>query len=137
MTHHLEARQRDLHSHVLSSQGRLFEAERRVLRLLNPGLPGKSATTSTLFAGVQIVMPGEVARAHHHTMAALRLVIEAEGGYTVVNGDIAQMAPGDLILTPNWAWHDHANDSDAPLIWLVWQRMASTLRSMYELMSTW
>ena len=31
MAHHLEARQRDLYSQVLSSQSRLFEAERRVL----------------------------------------------------------------------------------------------------------
>ena len=28
------------------------------------------------------------------------------------------MSPGDLVLTPNWTWHDHANDTDAPMIWL-------------------
>ena len=28
------------------------------------------------------------------------------------------MFPGDLVLTPNWSWHDHANDTDAPMIWL-------------------
>src|SRR5690348_281595 len=28
------------------------------------------------------------------------------------------MYPGDLVLTPNWTWHDHANDTDAPMIWL-------------------
>src|SRR5438093_11566103 len=28
------------------------------------------------------------------------------------------MAPGDLVLTPNWTWHDHANDTDEPMIWL-------------------
>jgi gentisate 1,2-dioxygenase len=51
-------------------------------------------------------------------MAALRLIIEAGGGYTVVNGDAVPMQPGDLILTPGWTWHDHANDSDGPVIWL-------------------
>ena len=38
--------------------------------------------------------------------------------YTVVNGDRLPMYPGDLVLTPNWTWHDHANDTDAPMIWL-------------------
>ena len=51
-------------------------------------------------------------------MAALRLVIESRGGYTAVNGEKLAMLPGDLVLTPNWTWHDHANDSDEPMIWL-------------------
>ena len=28
------------------------------------------------------------------------------------------MSPGDLVLTPGGSWHDHANDTDAPMIWL-------------------
>src|SRR5256884_44628 len=72
----------------------------------------------TLVANIQIVMPGEIARAHRHSGAALRLIIEGRGGYTVVNGERVPMAPGDLVLTPNWSWHDHANDTDAPMIWL-------------------
>ena len=63
-------------------------------------------------------MPGEIARAHRHSAAALRLIIEGAGGYTVVNGERVPMYPGDLVLTPNWSWHDHANDTDAPMIWL-------------------
>jgi len=94
------------------------QADRRVLQLVNPGLAGRSTTTNTLFAGIQIVMPGEVARAHRHTMAALRFIIESDGGYTNVNGEPIPMLPGDLVLTPNWAWHDHANDTDKPMIWL-------------------
>jgi gentisate 1,2-dioxygenase len=94
------------------------QAERRVLQLRNPGIPQRSATTNTLFAGIQVVMPGEVARAHRHTMAALRFIIESEGGYTNVNGEPVPMRPGDLVLTPNWAWHDHANDSEKPMIWM-------------------
>jgi len=93
------------------------QAERRVLRLTNPNLPGASAS-STLVANIQIVMPGEIARAHRHSAAALRLIIEGGGGYTVVNGERVPMYPGDLVLTPNWSWHDHANDTDAPMIWL-------------------
>ena len=93
------------------------QAERRVLRLTNPALPGASAS-NTLVANIQIVMPGEIARAHRHSASALRLIIEGQGGYTVVNGTRVPMYPGDLVLTPNWTWHDHANDTDAPMIWL-------------------
>jgi gentisate 1,2-dioxygenase len=92
------------------------QAERRVLRLTNPKLPG--VASNTLVANIQIVMPGEIARAHRHSAAALRLIIEGQGGYTVVNGERVPMSPGDLVLTPNGTWHDHANDTDAPMIWL-------------------
>jgi gentisate 1,2-dioxygenase len=92
------------------------QAERRVLRLTNPELSG--VASNTLVANIQIVMPGEIARAHRHTADALRLIIEGSGGYTVVNGERVPMYPGDLVLTPNWCWHDHANDTDAPMIWL-------------------
>src|SRR5262245_32147769 len=92
------------------------QAERRVLRLTNPELPG--VASNTLVANIQIVMPGEIARAHRHSGSALRLIIEGTGGYTVVNGERIPMAQGDLVLTPNWTWHDHANDTDAPMIWL-------------------
>ena len=94
------------------------EAERRVLMLLNPGLNGRVATTNTLFSGLQIVMPGEAASAHRHTPAALRFVIQSEGGYTTVDGEKIPMNPGDLVLTPNWTWHDHGNDTRDPMIWL-------------------
>ena len=92
------------------------QAERRVLRLTNPELPG--VASNTMVANIQIVMPGEIARAHRHSGSALRLIIEGTGGYTVVNGERIPMAPGDLVLTPNWTWHDHANDTGAPMIWL-------------------
>jgi gentisate 1,2-dioxygenase len=94
------------------------DAERRVLMLLNPGLEGRIATTNSLFSGLQIVMPGESARAHRHTPAALRFIIDSDGGHTTVNGDRIPMYPGDLVLTPNWTWHDHGNETDQPIIWL-------------------
>jgi gentisate 1,2-dioxygenase len=93
------------------------QAERRVLRLHNPELP-IAAASNTLVANIQIVMPGEIARAHRHSPSALRLIIEGNGGSTIVNGARIPMYPGDLVLTPNWTWHDHANDTDAPMIWL-------------------
>src|SRR4051794_23851378 len=87
------------------------QAERRVLRLTNPELPG--IASNTLVANIQIVMPGEIARAHRHSGAALRLIIEGSGGDTGGNGERGPLGPGDLVLTPNWSWHDPAHDTDA------------------------
>jgi gentisate 1,2-dioxygenase len=28
------------------------------------------------------------------------------------------MAPGDLVLTPSWTWHDHGSESAEPVIWM-------------------
>ncbi|MGZ8403934.1 MAG: gentisate 1,2-dioxygenase [Rhodoplanes sp.] len=94
------------------------EAERRVLVLENPGLRGQSRITNSLFAGLQLIMPGEVAPAHRHTASAIRLVLDGEGAYTAVDGEKAVMSPGDFVLTPNWATHDHGNTSAKPMIWL-------------------
>ncbi|MGH2945123.1 MAG: cupin domain-containing protein [Solirubrobacteraceae bacterium] len=94
------------------------EAERRVLMLMNPGLEGAAAATANLYAGLQLVLPGEIAPKHRHVAAAIRFVVEGEGAYTAVDGEKSIMRPGDLVLTPNWAWHDHGNESDGPMIWL-------------------
>jgi gentisate 1,2-dioxygenase len=105
----------------LMQAGELITAEeaiRRVLILENPGLPGQSCLTQSLYAGLQLILPGEVAPAHRHTQSALRFVIEGSGAYTAVNGERTTMQPGDFVITPNWAWHDHGNDSAKPMVWL-------------------
>jgi gentisate 1,2-dioxygenase len=94
------------------------KAERRVLILENPGLPGSSAVTTSLYAGLQLILPGEVAPCHRHTQCALRFVMEGDGAFTALDGEKAVMRPFDLVLTPNWQWHDHGNTSSAPMIWL-------------------
>jgi gentisate 1,2-dioxygenase len=94
------------------------QAERRVLILENPGLEGLSSITPSLYAGLQLVLPGEVAPCHRHTQCALRFVMEGEGAYTAINGEKAVMRPFDLILTPGGRWHDHGNDTASPIIWL-------------------
>jgi len=106
---------------LLMEAGRLItaeEAERRVIILENPGLPGASRITQSLYAGLQLILPGEVARTHRHTAAALRLVIEGQGAYTAVDGERTTMHPGDFILTPSWTYHDHGNPGDDPVVWL-------------------
>jgi gentisate 1,2-dioxygenase len=92
--------------------------ERRALQLFNPGLGGRWATTNNLIAAVQILLPGEVARAHRHTPTAIRFIIEGTGAYTAVDGERVYMAPGDLILTPSWAWHDHGNETNDRVVWM-------------------
>lgn len=94
------------------------EAERRVLILENPGMPGEARVTTSLYAGLQLILPGEVAPAHRHTQSALRFVVEGEGAYTAVDGERTTMHEGDFVITPSWTWHDHGNDSDRPMVWL-------------------
>ena len=93
-------------------------AERRVLGLINPGLPERYGTTHTLWAGIQYLLPGEVAPAHRHSPAAIRFILQGKGAFTTVEGDKCYMERGDLVLTPPWAWHDHGNETDEPMIWL-------------------
>ena len=94
------------------------EAERRTVRLLNPALRDRQATTHTLQFSFQYVKPGEHARPHRHTAAALRFILKGQGAYTTVNGQKCVMEEGDLIMTPQLTWHDHTNDSGKPIIWL-------------------
>lgn len=94
-------------------------AERRVLTLIEPGArDGEFQTITNLNAGLQILLPGEAARPHRHSMDALRFVLCGEGAVTRVDGVTAQMAFGDLVLTPGWCWHEHWHEGEAPIVWL-------------------
>ena len=94
------------------------EAERRVLVLENPALRGAASITHTLYAGLQLILPGEIAPSHRHSQSALRFVVEGDGAYTAVDGERTTMHPGDFIITPSWTFHDHGNPGDIPVIWL-------------------
>lgn len=98
------------------------EAVRRVLVLENPGLPGSCSITQSLYAGLQLIMPGEVAPSHRHVQSALRFIFDGRGAYTTVGGERTSMVPGDFIITPSWDWHDHGNDGGRgaaePVVWL-------------------
>lgn len=110
----------ELREHVMEA-GRLItaaEAERRVLILENPALRGNSSITQSLYAGLQLILPGEVAPAHRHSQSALRLVLDGEGAYTAVDGERTTMRRGDFIITPPWTWHDHGNLGEQPVVWL-------------------
>jgi gentisate 1,2-dioxygenase len=107
-------------SHLMEA-GRIItakEAERRVLMLENPGLRGKASVTNSLYAGIQLILPGDIAPAHRHTQSALRFVIEGHNAYTTVDGERTLMQPGDFVTTPSWTWHDHGNQSAEPMVWV-------------------
>ena len=94
-------------------------AERRNLILINPTPETKYATTRTLVAAYQMVEPGESARSHRHTPNAMRLVLDSEpGAFSIVNGKRIPMLPGDVLLTPSWAWHGHLNESTQRAYWI-------------------
>lgn len=94
-------------------------AKRRTVQLVNPALTDKKATSRTLQMSIQLVKPGERAECHRHSAAALRFVVEGDGGaYTTVEGEEMLMEPGDLVLTPNWTWHDHFNPGKSNIVWL-------------------
>lgn len=113
------------------------EAERRVLILVNESMQAPY-TTDTIYAGLQIVLPGEVAPAHRHRAFALRFIIEGHAGFTAVDGEKIEMFPGDVILTPSWAWHDHGNEGQDPIIWLdgldlpLWQFLPINFLEQYS-----
>ncbi|MBI0538793.1 cupin domain-containing protein [Roseomonas sp. KE2513] len=95
------------------------KAERRVLVFSNPGhgLDGLHCT-GTIYVGMQMILPGEIAPNHRHTPSAVRLVVEGEGGSTIVNGERLPMERGDLILTPALQWHEHTHAGSGPVIWM-------------------
>jgi len=108
----------EIRPYVLEAGGLVSgeDAERRTLMLENPTMRGARRITEALYTGLQCIMPGEIAEPHRHSPSALRMVIESEGGYTSVNGEKCDMAPGDLILNPSWHWHGHGQEGDKPHI---------------------
>jgi gentisate 1,2-dioxygenase len=111
---------REARPHLMEA-GKLItarEAIRRVLILENPGMRGESCITQSLYAGLQLILPGEIAPSHRHSQSALRFIVEGSGAYTAVDGERTTMHPGDFIITPSWTWHDHGNPGSEPVVWL-------------------
>lgn len=96
------------------------DAERRVLVLSNPAYAeaGRGCASNNLSVNLQVLMPGESARPHRHTMNALRFALEGQGAVTLVDGKPCPMEPGDMILTPGWTWHEHVHQGDSRAVWV-------------------
>jgi gentisate 1,2-dioxygenase len=95
-----------------------MEAERRVLVLENPGLRGRTRITHSMYAGLQLILPGEIAPSHRHSQSALRFIMHGAGAYTTVDGERVTMQVGDFVITPSWTFHEHGNTSSEPMVWL-------------------
>ena len=93
------------------------DAERRVLLLTHPAFKDSFGTTTNLSAGLHTLLPGEVARAHRHTLQAIRFVMEGKGAVTSVNHQPNEMQQGDFILTPAWTWHEHVHPGTERVVW--------------------
>ena len=71
-----------------------------------------------MIGAYQMMLPGEFAHSNWHSPHALRVILEGEGSYTVVNGVRLDMHPGDVVLTPGRYWHWHGVDGDEPCSWV-------------------
>lgn len=97
----------------------ISKAERRVLVLNHPDSGEESLrATPSIYAGIQLILPGESAPSHRHNASAARIAIETEETYTIVDGKSYLMERGDLILTPYGMWHEHYHDGNEPATWL-------------------
>jgi gentisate 1,2-dioxygenase len=94
--------------------------ERRVMSLVNrkSKSPEDEATCGLINACLQTLLPGERARPHRHSMNALRFVLKGQGARTIVDGKDCVMEPGDLVITPAWAWHEHVHEGEGMFVWL-------------------
>ena len=109
-----------LRAHVLRSLDLVTpeKAGRRVIYLNNPGRRDVSAAVGWLYAGLQVMNPGEVASSHRHSASAIRFIMEGTGAYTVVDGHKMTLGANDFVLTPNGTWHEHAVAPEGtPCIW--------------------
>lgn len=107
--------------HGLDAAGRLIDtklAERRNLIMRNPIEGNNFATTRTLVNAYQMILPGEKARSHRHSSHALRVILDAKGSFSTVDGEKTLMESGDVVLTPGMCWHGHGHDGDEPAYWL-------------------
>jgi gentisate 1,2-dioxygenase len=112
-------RWRDIEQFAARAVGKVAidDIERRALILVNPAFAGETVTTSNLIAAFTVLDPGDRARPHRHTFAAIRFATRAEGAATIVNGRRCEMRDGDLILTPPMCWHGHINESGRRIVW--------------------
>jgi gentisate 1,2-dioxygenase len=92
---------------------------RRALLLWNPGARDHWDVTNTLTASVQMMKPGETVTAHRHIHSTMMYITQGKGAYTTVNGEKITISAGDLVLAPNWYWHEHGNLSDTDIVWMT------------------
>ena len=110
-----------------------FKGSRRAITLVHPGLG--EGTSNTLLMAVQLVKAGEAVYAHRHTASAMRFVLRGgEDVYTITDGEKCVMERGDLVIQPNWGWHNHLNESVQDAVWIdcLDIGVVAMLRAMFQ-----
>lgn len=88
------------------------DSERRSIVLVNPGMAPVRATVSTLYTAYRLNDPREVMPPHRHSINAVRVGLTGSRNFTGVEGEPITFGPGDVVLTPADAWHNHGNHGD-------------------------
>jgi len=88
------------------------DSERRSIVLVNPGLAPVRATVTTLYTAYRLNDPREIMPPHRHSINAVRIGLTGEQNFTGVEGEPITFGPGDVVLTPADAWHNHGNQGD-------------------------
>lgn len=88
------------------------DSDRRSLVMVNPGLAPKRASVSTMYAAYRYNGPDEKMPPHKHSASANRFGLVGGGNFTNVEGEAIPFGPGDMILTPNDAWHNFGSIGD-------------------------
>lgn len=88
------------------------DSERRSVVLLNPGLDPVRAAVSSLYVAYRLNDPREIMPPHAHSINAVRIGLTGKQNFTGVEGEDITFGPGDLVLTPAEAFHNHGNRGD-------------------------
>lgn len=61
---------------------------------------------------IQLLRPGVHTRAHRHTSSVVYFVVRGRG-YSQIHGERFEWKDRDFLVVPNWAWHEHVNESSS------------------------
>ena len=75
----------------------------------------------TITLAINPQAPGTIQPPHSHNAAAISLVIEADGGFTEIDGHAIDWSPWVTLLTPPCAIHSHHNTGARPALLLIAQ----------------
>jgi gentisate 1,2-dioxygenase len=75
----------------------------------------------TLTLAMNALPPGTSQRAHRHNAAAVMLLIQTEGAYSLMDGKRKDWAPWATTVTPPESVHSQHNDGERQAVFLVVQ----------------
>ena len=97
-------------------------AERRFIALVNEDHGDLAGASPGIFIGIQMIHPGEHVPNHRHNSVAIYHYLQGTGA-TTVEGTRYEFKPGDTIVCPAWAYHEHEATGDEDVIMYVAQDM--------------